>query len=95
MATRKTRRVRRLQAVLLILLAIWITVAFGRSYYENYQARQRLIELESDLRAYEIRNEQLEETLQRLQSPEYVERVAREELGLVQPGEKLYIITDP
>ena len=95
MATRKKRRIRRLQAVLLVLLAIWIAAAFGRSYYENYQARQRLIELESDLRAYEIRNEQLDETLRRLKSPDYVEQVAREELGLVQPGEKLYIISEP
>ncbi len=37
-------------------------------------------------------NQNLEERLQRLQDPEYVEKLAREELGLVKPGEIAYVV---
>ena len=43
----------------------------------------------------ELRNKQLEEEIANWQSPEYVERAAREELGLVKPGETMYIFAQP
>ena len=78
----------------MIGLAVWIGASFVRNYYRNYEARQEIVRLESEIRAYEIRNQQLEMEISRLQSPEYVERVAREELGLVYPGERLYIVDE-
>ncbi len=94
MASRKVQRRKRLLLLIFVILVAWTAIAFGRSYYRNYQAQQRLIQLESEIKAFEIRNEQLESEIERLQSPDYVERVAREELGLVRPGEKLYIIEE-
>jgi cell division protein FtsB len=37
-------------------------------------------------------NAGLEQRLQRLNDPEYLEKVAREELGLVRPGEISYVV---
>jgi len=41
------------------------------------------------------RNEQLEERLDRLEDPEYVEKLAREQLDLVRPGEISYVVVPP
>ena len=94
MASRKLQRRKRFLMLVALIIIVWTVVAFSRGYYRNYQALQRLVELESEIKAYEIRNEQLQAQIDRLQSPEYVERVAREELGLVRPGERLYIIEE-
>ncbi len=94
MASRKLQRRKRFLMLVALIIIVWTVVAFSRGYYRNYQAQQRLVELESEIKAYEIRNEQLQAQIDRLQSPEYVERVAREELGLVRPGERLYIIEE-
>lgn len=82
-------------SLLLIALVLWLVWTFGQGFMQSYQLRQDLAEVESRIRAVEIRNENIRDELERLQSAEYVERVAREELGLVNPGEELYILSQP
>lgn len=47
--------------------------------------QRKLVVLQSE-------NQKLNERLARLQDPEYVEKLAREELGLVKPGEVAYVV---
>ena len=47
------------------------------------------------LNAVRMRNAQLLEELERVSSDEYVERVAREELGLVAEGETVFVVIKP
>ncbi len=92
---RPPRRRIRWGTLLLIGLAVWLVWTFGQGFVRSYQLKQELAEVESRIRAVEIRNEKIRSELERLQSAEYIERMAREELGLVKPGEELYILSQP
>lgn len=81
--------------VLLLLLALWVGFNFARNALENYQLKQEISALEKRLVVLELRGKELEKEIAEWQSPENIERVAREELGLVKPGEVMYIISEP
>jgi cell division protein FtsL len=51
---------------------------------ENHALQNKIEEVEKD-------NERLKATLESVASAEYLERAAREQLGLVRPGERVYI----
>lgn len=96
---KRQRRRKMLRARLLILiilvLAILAIIPFGRGFVSTYQLRHEIETLEKEIGAMRMRNDTLEQEIERMKSPEYVERVAREELGLVKPGETLYILSEP
>ena len=50
--------------------------------------REKLVALQRE-------NERLEKRLERLNNSDYLEKVAREELGMVQPGEISYVVVPP
>ncbi|MBI5024762.1 MAG: septum formation initiator family protein [Candidatus Omnitrophica bacterium] len=55
--------------------------------------RQKNLEYEKKIAELQRRNEELKEEKQRLiEDPVYLERVARERMGLVREGEKVYKI---
>lgn len=73
-----------------------IVVVFGiffvvRTGYEIYVIKQQQQQLELQIKDLKERNEVLEQERQRLQDPKSIEEVAREELGLVKPGEVPYV----
>jgi len=75
----------------LVLLA----VTFGGAYWDTYQVRReagRLARERDDLRK---QNAQLREEIRLLNTPDYIERIAREQLGLVKPGEVAVILVAP
>jgi cell division protein FtsB len=59
---------------------------------QAYYQRQSIQEEEARLKALEERNAQLERRLLRLQDPAYMEKLAREQLGVVRPGETSYVV---
>lgn len=95
----KTRKAHKknikLYQVLCLLLGIWIVFMFGKGFFDHYRLRQRLAALNHEIQAFELRNEQIRQEIGLHSSHEYVERIAREELGLVMPGETRYIISQP
>ncbi len=52
-----------------------------------YHLNRQVAELEHQRRALLEENRRLREEIRRLHDPAYVERLAREQLGLVRPGE--------
>ncbi len=54
--------------------------------------RDRLAQLEEQARALERQNSELEDEIRRLYDPEYLERIARECLGMVRPGEIAFVV---
>jgi hypothetical protein len=48
-----------------------------------------------ECRGWELRLDELRKEIAAASTNEYVERAARERLGLVKPGETLYIVTQP
>ena len=59
------------------------------------RARQEYHALESSLRAARAENQRLREQARRYrEDPAAIEELARKDLGLIKPGEKLFIIRD-
>lgn len=68
---------------------------FGSAYWEGYQLRREAAALVREREDIRRRNAQLREEIRLLNTPEYVERLAREQLGLVKPGELAIILVQP
>lgn len=59
------------------------------------EARDRYRELEASLQEAKAENARMREQARRLrEDPAAIEEIARRELGLMKPGEKLFIIRD-
>ena len=59
----------------------------------QYQQQRELQTLQEELEGLKDRNADLRQQIDELKTPEGVERVARESLGLVKPGEHAYVVT--
>ncbi|MFN2340697.1 MAG: septum formation initiator family protein [Halanaerobium sp.] len=79
--------------VITIVVVIAIIAAFN--FYQNIarmnQLENKIEEIEAQITKAEAENEKLNEQLENSSSNEYIEEVAREKLGLVKPGEKMFI----
>ena len=53
--------------------------------------REKIAILEKKLKAQKAKNRELAVQVELLKIPKYIEKVAREELGLVKPGEVLFL----
>lgn len=77
---------------LILALLIAVTYAFGSSFLQVYRLRREAARLEQVKRDLIEHNAQLREEIKLLHTPGYVERIAREQLGLVKPGEVALLI---
>jgi len=59
----------------------------------QYQHERELQTLQGELSGLQSRNEELREQVDELKTPEGVEQLAREGLGMVKPGEQAYVVT--
>ncbi len=90
MAARRKYRIRWIRVLVLLTAAYFIFLAVGQQFElytiqrETYSLRGRIAELEQS-------NKALVDEKSKLSSPAYVEKIARDELGLVKPGEVPYI----
>lgn len=80
-----------LAIVALIVVAAWSFYPVARIQYQEQREKARL---ESELANLQERNERLRAEVDRLKTPEGVEQVARESLGLVKEGENVYVVLD-
>jgi len=107
MATRKTttilaasqaqRRTRRLLLGLFgfVVCVLAVDALVGdQGLLATIRARKQYNQLASDLARLRLENANLREEGRRLHEPAAVEELARRELGLMSPGEKLFIIKD-
>ena len=60
-----------------------------------FQQRTRISDMDHELRLIEKSNDRLRNMVTRLQDPDYLEQLAREQSGLVRPGEKSIIVMPP
>ena len=70
-----------------------LALAFGGKLLEGYRLRQHNAMLRTEIRLLETQRQELEARLEEVKTPEYVERVAREEYHWVKPGESLVVTT--
>lgn len=91
---RRSRVVRYLVVAVGCVLIIDALVG-DRGFLAMLKARQQYRTLEASLARSRAENAQLREQARRLrEDPQAVEDIARRELGLIRPGEQLFIIKD-
>jgi len=82
---------------LAFLISLGIFVAATWTLYPvlrlQYQQQREVTSLEAELEGLKERNIELAEQIDRLKTPEGVEEIARQDLGLVKDGEQAYVVT--
>lgn len=79
--------------IVLLSLLLYAALSLASSGSELKLARSRQAELKSQLELRETERLALTEELERQISPEDIEQLARQRLGLVRPGEKIFYFT--
>lgn len=81
-----------LHGTLLLLTVVVLATMAAAPARRTYDLHRQIDREEERLEALERENVRLTERLHRLEDPEYQEKLAREQLGLVRPGETAYVI---
>jgi len=85
---RETRYI--IGAVILLI----ISVVFIKSSFDVLKSKERLDEINSELSLLNEEKEKIEKEIEYKQTDEYVEEKARNELNLIKPGEKVYVVVE-
>jgi cell division protein FtsB len=78
-------------------LVIVIDALFGdRGLADTMRARRQYAALEAHVRRTQVENARLRDEARRLrEDPSTIEALARQQLGLIRPGEQLFIVREP
>ena len=97
MAEKKSKRSPRIIWIAIFLLIFFFTYLFFSEYLNLRKVGQRLARIEEENKRLIQENKRLEEEIKALEGdPVYIEKIAREELGMVKKGEIVYeIISSP
>lgn len=97
-SSRNPARTRRIVQILLVFLASVILVdalVGDRGLLATMRARREYDELAATIARERVENAQLRDEARRLrEDPSAIEEIARRELGLIKPGEKVFIVKD-
>ncbi len=80
--------------ILLSILFVLASVNFTRTALEIIDNSKRLDDLSQEIAGLKDEKSSLEESVTYKQTDEYIEEKARNELSLIKPGEKVYVIPD-
>jgi len=87
---RAAQKRERLGVVLFIVVAVGLAVFGARESIRVLRMRQDLQTLERDAQDMSVRQKRLEEQAERLRNdPGYIEKLAREEMGMVRQGDRV------
>ena len=82
-------------AVAVFSARAYLFVAGDAGLLKLRERQEQLADLESRVAGLEAENDSLRQVLWSLEhDPAFLERIAREELGMVKPGEQLYRVDD-
>lgn len=82
-------------ATLLILLMGAAFVTQVVPYNQIVDSREQVAAARAELAELEAQNERLQADVEALHTDSEIERLAREKLGYVRPGETAYVVLDP
>ncbi len=81
--------------VTLVAGLLGLSVAFGTSTLDVYRLQREAAELTRAKQLLQDQNALLREEIKLLYTPAYIEKLAREQLGLVKPGEIAVLVVHP
>ncbi len=82
-------------SVILLILLGFIFYSFGGQMMEMYNVRHEIKKIQVQMDELRVKNSDLRKQVDQLKSDAYIEREARERLGLVKPGEKIILEAKP
>ena len=85
---------RALKVVLYAALIGLLLASYVTPLQEIVAGNARAAELSADLHQLEANNAAQKRVIEELNTPEGVERVARERYGMIRPGEQVYIVRE-
>jgi len=77
------------------IIVAFLMVAFGSTFLQVYRLEREAARMEQLKHDLEAQNAQLREEIKLLHTAQYIEKLAREQLGLVKPGETALLIVQP
>ncbi|MBS3901621.1 MAG: septum formation initiator family protein [Dethiobacter sp.] len=79
---------------LIILLVLYFVLLFATQSIRLLQMRRTLSSIEEEIQTVRMQNEEMLREIEQLNSPVYLEKKAREELGMVRSGELLFLFRE-
>lgn len=96
---KKNKKSKVKKTLFLFFLATLFIIFIGFFFYTNYTIQQRrnvltarISDLKSEIEKLEDINKNLEEGILDIESEDYLEKVARDQLGMKKPGEEVIVI---
>ncbi len=76
------------------IVAIYMLIALTTSEYESFRVERYIEEFEQRNQEIAVENTELKDQYEYFTSPEYQEKIAKQNFGLVRPGEEVLIIPE-
>ncbi len=86
---------KQLISLIILIAGLFLIVNLTRSIKELLDAGNRTKEAENQLAELKNQNDNLKKNLSEVESPSYLEKMAREKLGLAREGEVVVIMPSP
>jgi cell division protein FtsB len=83
------------QVVVLVLVLGLVSAMAIQPTRQLLEQRRRIEGMAAELGDVRDLNRSLEDRIARLQDPDYIEQLARDQTGLIRPGEKAYVVLPP
>ena len=77
--------------ILLIICVVYFSVTFVKQQFQINEYNVKIISVNQDIANANAKIEELNEIKENVDDPEYIEKIAREECGLVKPHERIFI----
>ena len=78
----------------ILFFQILLIISLVRGVYGSFQSRERIAQLQTRKEALLVKKTELEQKMEDIQSPLYLEKVARDELHLSKPGETVVLVPE-
>ncbi|MHB8172485.1 MAG: FtsB family cell division protein [Thermincolia bacterium] len=81
--------------IITLMVVGYLFFAFGSQFLKLNQMDQEVANIKEQINSLEGKNRETKNEIRQLKSDTYVERIAREKLGLVKPGETVIFPVKP
>lgn len=88
---RKTRKVSFAAKAALLLVSVWAAFTIVSLQLKIMAKESEMSELQQQIDAQKLENRQIQDVLDSGDDAEYIARIAREKLGYISPGQKVFV----
>jgi cell division protein FtsB len=76
------------------IVLLLVSFGFIKSSFDVLQSKNRLDEINGEIAALDKEKQEIEKEIEYKKTDDYVEEKARNELNLIKPGEKVYVVVE-